>query len=202
MSKKENLAPTAIRKISSELRKLSLKPPEGIKIVLNEGDVTDIQAIITGPVGTPYENGAFKVRLQLGSDFPQAPPKGYFLTKIFHPNVSKTGEICVNTLKKDWKENLGIEHVLVVIKCLLIAPNPESSLNEEAGRLLLEAYEDYAKQAKMYTQIHAACKSTEANTEGKSASTTTTGAVRKRAVAAKGTGEKKDTKKKKSLKRL
>ena len=27
---------------------------------------------------------------------------GYFLTKIFHPNVSEKGEICVNTLKKDW----------------------------------------------------------------------------------------------------
>jgi len=27
---------------------------------------------------------------------------GYFLTKIFHPNVSLEGEICVNTLKKDW----------------------------------------------------------------------------------------------------
>lgn len=28
---------------------------------------------------------------------------GYFLTKIFHPNVAvPSGEICVNTLKKDW----------------------------------------------------------------------------------------------------
>lgn len=27
---------------------------------------------------------------------------GYFMTKIFHPNVSEKGEICVNTLKKDW----------------------------------------------------------------------------------------------------
>lgn len=24
------------------------------------------------------------------------------MTKIFHPNVSENGEICVNTLKKDW----------------------------------------------------------------------------------------------------
>jgi hypothetical protein len=28
---------------------------------------------------------------------------GYFTTKIFHPNVAvPSGEICVNTLKKDW----------------------------------------------------------------------------------------------------
>jgi len=36
-------------------------------------------------------------------------PKGYFLTKIFHPNVGQQGEICVNTLKKDWKPDLGIK---------------------------------------------------------------------------------------------
>ena len=34
-------------------------------------------------------------------------PAGFFLTKIFHPNVAKNGAICVNTLKKDWKPELG-----------------------------------------------------------------------------------------------
>ena len=41
------------------------------------------------------------------------------------------------------------------IKCLLIYPNPESALNEEAGRLLLEQYDDYFMRAKMMTDIHA-----------------------------------------------
>ena len=45
---------------------------------------------------------------------------GYFLTKIFHPNISKTGEICVNTLKKDWKHDLGIGHVLQARTMLLL----------------------------------------------------------------------------------
>ncbi|XP_064099995.1 ubiquitin-conjugating enzyme E2 S-like [Macrobrachium nipponense] len=97
----------------------------------------------------------FRVKLALGKDFPNGPPKGYFLTKIFHPNVASNGEICVNTLKKDWKADLGIRHVLLVIKCLLIVPNAESALNEEAGKLLLEAYDDYAARAKMITEIHA-----------------------------------------------
>lgn len=29
-------------------------------------------------------------------------PAGFFTTRIFHPNVSSSGEICVNVLKKDW----------------------------------------------------------------------------------------------------
>lgn len=36
------------------------------------------------------------------------------MTKIFHPNVSKSGEICVDTLKKAWKREYGVGHVLVV----------------------------------------------------------------------------------------
>lgn len=64
--------------------------------------------------GTPYEGGVFRIKLALGKDFPAAPPKGFFLTKIFHPNVARNGEICVNTLKKDWKAELGIKHLLLV----------------------------------------------------------------------------------------
>eukprot|EP00965_Chrysotila_dentata_P086668 2861141-Pleurochrysis_carterae.AAC.2 len=54
-----------------------------------------------------------RARTETGEDRPHA-CAGYFLTKIFHPNVSKTGEICVNTLKKDWSSSLGIGHVLQV----------------------------------------------------------------------------------------
>uniref|UniRef100_G1PKP4 UBC core domain-containing protein n=2 Tax=Myotis lucifugus TaxID=59463 RepID=G1PKP4_MYOLU len=104
--------------------------------------------------GTPYAGGLFRMKLLLGKDFPASPPKGYFLTKIFHPNVGANGEICVNVLKRDWTAELGIRHVLLTIKCLLIHPNPESALNEEAGRLLLENYEEYAARARLLTEIH------------------------------------------------
>ena len=83
---------------------------------------------------------------------------GRFITKIFHPNVSSAGEICVNTLKKDWKSSYGIGHILVTIKCLLIYPNPDSALDEEAGKLLQENYESYCERAKLITSVHATPK--------------------------------------------
>jgi hypothetical protein len=43
-------------------------------------------------------------------------------------------------------------------KSLLIAPNPESALNEEAGRLFQENYEQYEKRCKLFTNIHATKK--------------------------------------------
>ncbi|KAK1612758.1 hypothetical protein QYE76_036431 [Lolium multiflorum] len=105
--------------------------------------------------GTPYENGIFRMKLILSRDFPHSPPKGFFTTKIFHPNIATSGEICVNTLKKDWNPSLGLRHVLLVVRCLLIEPFPESALNEQAGKLLLENYEDFARHARLYTSIHA-----------------------------------------------
>ncbi|TPX66410.1 hypothetical protein CcCBS67573_g07841 [Chytriomyces confervae] len=140
----------------AELVQLNAKPPaEGIRMI-DTVDVLDIQAWMAGPEGTPYAGGCFKIRLVPGPQFPSSPPKGFFETKIFHPNVSpSTGEICVNTLKKDWSPSLGIAHILLTIRCLLIAPNPESALNNDAGRLLLDDYESYARHAKLFTSLHA-----------------------------------------------
>ncbi|CAL5333443.1 unnamed protein product [Camellia sinensis] len=43
----------------------------------------------------------------------------------------------------------------VVVRCLLIEPFPESALNEQASKMLLENYEEYARHARLYTGIHA-----------------------------------------------
>ncbi|XP_011620406.1 ubiquitin-conjugating enzyme E2 22 isoform X1 [Amborella trichopoda] len=151
----ENLPPTVIRELAKELKNLDETPPEGIKVGINDDNFSTIYADIEGPAGTPYENGVFRMKLVLSHDFPHSPPKGYFLTKIFHPNVATNGEICVNTLKKDWNPSLGLRHVLLVVRCLLIEPFPESALNEQAGKMLLEDYEEYARHARLYTGIHA-----------------------------------------------
>lgn len=159
MATNENLPPNVIKQLAKELKNLDETPPEGIKVGVNDDDFTTIFADIEGPAGTPYENGVFRMKLILSSDFPHSPPKGYFLTKIFHPNIANNGEICVNTLKKDWNPTLGLRHVLLVIRCLLIEPFPESALNEQAGKMLLEDYEEYARLARLYTGIHAKPKS-------------------------------------------
>lgn len=149
------LSTQAMRLLAKELSELQEKPCEGIRVLMNEQDLTDVQAEIDGPAGTPYAGGVFRMRLSLPSDFPASPPKGFFMTKIWHPNVAKAGEICVNVLKRDWKPDLGLRHVLLVIRCLLIEPFPESALNEEAGKALLEDYDEYCRHARLMAELHA-----------------------------------------------
>lgn len=141
------------------------------------------------------------MKLSLPSDFPHAPPKGYFLTKIFHPNVSKSGEICVNTLKKDWRSDLGIGHVLQVIRCLLINPFPESALNDEAGKLFMEDYKEYFRKAQMITEVHAQPKGGKGGASA-AADAAEGGPMEKRQKPVDKAAEKRRMEKKKSLKRL
>ena len=150
--------------ISPHIRKLLYKqqleliknPPDCVIYHLNETDPLDIQADIIGPNSTPYENGIFRVKLVIPNNFPLSASKGYFLTKIYHPNISEKGEICVNTLKKDWNPaQWSLYNVFEVIKCLLIVPFPQSALNEDAGKIFMEDYAEYYKIAKIYTNIYA-----------------------------------------------
>lgn len=137
-------------------RFLKNNPLPGITFHFNESDITDIQADIEGPVATPYEGGIFRVIIKIPLNFPQVAPKGIFMTKIYHPNISEQGEICVNTLKRDWDpKNWSLSNLFQVIKCLLIIPFPQSALNEEAGKLFMEDYEAFFKRANMFTTIYA-----------------------------------------------
>ena len=48
-SNMENLTPNVIRMVTKELAELEKNPPEGIRVTLNDSDITDIHAIIDGP---------------------------------------------------------------------------------------------------------------------------------------------------------
>ncbi|KAB5590884.1 Ubiquitin-conjugating enzyme E2 S [Ceratobasidium theobromae] len=156
------VSPAAFRKLVKEITQLRNEPPEGIRIV--QVRITHLLQFSKvaqsghGAEGTPYAGGYFYVRFNFTDEFPAAPPRAAMVTKIFHPNVSRQGEICVNTLKKDWKPTYGLGHILVTIKCLLIYPNPESALDEESGKLLLEDWDEFCGRARMWTSVHATPK--------------------------------------------
>ncbi|PYH44388.1 putative ubiquitin conjugating enzyme E2 [Aspergillus saccharolyticus JOP 1030-1] len=119
-------------------------------------DLTQLTVLLAGPQGTPYSQGLWRLHLKMPDDYPKSPPKATFKTRIWHPNVEElTGAVCVDTLKRDWKSTLTLKDVLITISCLLIYPNPDSALNYAAGSLLQGDYDDFARQAKLMTSVHA-----------------------------------------------
>ena len=62
----------------------------------------------------------------------------------------------MNTLKKDWNPAAwSLYNILEVIKCLLIVPFPESALNEQAGKMFMEDYQEYCKHSRLITELYA-----------------------------------------------
>lgn len=119
-------------------------------------DLTRLDVLLAGPTHTPFAAGVWKLHLTIPNNYPQSPPNAILGTKIFHPNVSDNGQICVETIKRDWDSKLTLRDVLVTISCLLIQPNPDSALNAEAGALIQRDYGLFAQRAELMTRIHAA----------------------------------------------
>lgn len=95
------------------------------------------KAWIKGPADTPYESGVFQLDIRCGSDYPLAPPTIKFVTKIFHPNVHfRTGDICLDILKKEWSPAWGLQAACRAVLALLSDPDAESPLNCDAGNMI------------------------------------------------------------------
>lgn len=122
-----------------------------IHIVVDDKDIAHWTAYIDGPDKTPYEGHSFKVDIKFPEQYPFQPPKMKMETKIFHPNINESGEICVDILKGQWSPALNILKTLQSLRSLLDEPNPDDPLNPEAGRLCREDKEGFTKQARKDT---------------------------------------------------
>jgi ubiquitin-protein ligase len=48
----------------------------------SESNIMNWTALLLGPTETPYEGGVFQLKVECGSDYPMAPPKVHFITKV------------------------------------------------------------------------------------------------------------------------
>jgi ubiquitin-conjugating enzyme E2 S len=76
-----SLSPILIKALWKQQKNLLSNSPEGVYYIFNEEDTLDIQADIEGPKDTPYENGIFRVKILISSEFPNMPPKGKIKNK-------------------------------------------------------------------------------------------------------------------------
>ncbi|TPX49703.1 hypothetical protein SeMB42_g02508 [Synchytrium endobioticum] len=122
------------KRIVKETERLLAEPAPGISAVPHEDNLRYFDVVIAGPNQSPFEGGVFRLELFLPEEYPMAPPKVRFLTKIYHPNIDKLGRICLDILKDKWSPALQIRTVLLSVQALLSAPNPDDPLANDVAQ--------------------------------------------------------------------
>jgi len=131
-----------------------------------ESDMTLLQALITGPQGTPYANGCFIFDIMFTSEYPHAPPKVNLRTTgngtvRFNPNLYNEGKVCLSLLGtwsgdagESWTKSSTLLQVLVSIQSLILVEMPyfnepgfERTMGTREGDINNQAYNAYLRLA-------------------------------------------------------
>ena len=142
----------ALRRIKRELRAIVDEPPIQCTAEIVDEDYYHWKGSLKGPHGTPYENGIFYMDIRFPLDYPFSPPKIVFTTKIFHPNINDSGNICLDILKDNWSPVLTITKIILSISSLLSDPNPDDPLVNEIAELYRNDYDAWFTKAEQHTR--------------------------------------------------
>ena len=160
-----------LKRLAKELADLSdslpLSASSTVWVRLLEGRMDALQAMISGPEGTPYSNGLFLFDVFFPENYPAEPPKVNLQTTgrnsvRFNPNLYNNGKVCLSLLgtwrgddSEAWSETTStFLQVLVSIQSLILVPEPyfnepgyESSIGTQDGISASKTYNERIRQA-------------------------------------------------------
>jgi ubiquitin-conjugating enzyme E2 Z len=100
---------------------------QGIYYAHDEDHILNGYALIIGPKDTPYQYGYYFFRLEYPYDYPERPPKVVYLTNDgttrFHPNLYRSGKVCLSILNtwrgEQWSSCQTISSILLTLVSIL-----------------------------------------------------------------------------------
>ncbi|KNC53582.1 ubiquitin carrier protein [Thecamonas trahens ATCC 50062] len=148
----------AVRRIMKELERVGKAGEELANTEAGPVSDTDMftwKAVLRN-VGEPYAGGEFELQITFPEDFPFKPPTVVFVTPVYHPNIDKSGEICMPILKADvWRPMNSVINVLTAVRDLMEEPNPSDPLRPKLAAQYLDKRAAFDKAAKKHTKTHA-----------------------------------------------
>ncbi len=132
----------ALKRITKELKELksfieseSIDNHRFISINIIEDDILKLDVCFLGPKESPYEEIINNILIHIPFEYPIKAPIMRFQNKMYHPNISTDGIICLDILKDKWSPVYTIRTIIMSIISLLSDPNPDSPLNGQAAQL-------------------------------------------------------------------
>ncbi|KAL1608137.1 hypothetical protein SLS60_003076 [Paraconiothyrium brasiliense] len=159
MASRSNLG-MRLARIHNEIRNSAAKAHPHYDIYVCESNMAMWKIIMQGPPGSTYATGTFLLYLEMGEDYPMFPPKGRFVTPVYHPNINRHGRICHSIFDRNWTADTTNKDIIDTIYSLLLVPEFSDPINtvvtldyhwdevqfkEEAGRHI----EKHASKSRM-----------------------------------------------------
>lgn len=146
----------ATRRLTKELTDLQKDPPPNVAVFPDESNIFKWAATLKGPSTSAYAGGTFKLDITFPTEYPFKSPQVKFITRIYHPNVTEDGSLCIGLLKADaWKPSTKIDQVLRALVQLLEEPAPEDALVAAIAEVYLKDRPTFVKNAQEYVKKYA-----------------------------------------------
>ena len=146
-SSKSNLRKRCLLRLSKDL--LHIQENGDISASpINDANLLEWKACIFGPSNSAFESGVFNLRLSFPITYPDQPPKVRFISPIFHPNVYKDGQICIDILQSKWSPAYTITTLITSLTSLLTDPNINSPANTDAAYVYVHNRKEYKRKVR------------------------------------------------------
>ncbi|XP_044530124.1 NEDD8-conjugating enzyme UBE2F-like [Gracilinanus agilis] len=151
-----------------------LKRDEGVKGSRPSGPASDstrrvsvrdkllVKELTVTPDEGHYQGGKFQFEIEVPDAYNMVPPKVKCLTRIWHPNITETGEICLSLLREHsidgtgWAPTRTLKDVVWGLNSLFTdLLNFDDPLNIEAAEHHLRDKEDFRNKVEDYIKRYA-----------------------------------------------
>lgn len=139
-----------MKRIQTEF--LSLSPKYDAELV--DDNIYHWNVALNGPESTPYFGFTFLLEIKMPKNYPFDKPEISFKTQIYHPNVSRKGEICMGDFSL-WKSQNTILELLNYVNYLLSFPDTNNPLEPQIASHYISNKSDYEEKARMLAKKYA-----------------------------------------------
>ncbi|GAA5859157.1 hypothetical protein JCM5296_002994 [Sporobolomyces johnsonii] len=144
------------RRLAKEMAELNADFPPFVTAQPDESNLRHWTGTITGPPDSAYQGGKFGIDLTFPVEYPFKSPTVKFTTRIYHPNVTDDGAICIGLLKAEaWKPSTKIEQILRALVQLLQEPNPDDALVASIAEIYNQDRPTFNKTAQDWVKKYA-----------------------------------------------
>ncbi|XP_063714047.1 ubiquitin-conjugating enzyme E2 L3-like [Symsagittifera roscoffensis] len=155
---------SATRRLKKELEDVkqidSDISPFFCNVQVDEANILHWEGILV-PDKDPYASKGlrkgFRIEMNFPPEYPFKPPKVLFKTKIYHPNISEEGQVCLPIITaENWKPATKAHQIILALKSLIEEPEPSAGpLRGDVAEVFTKNKDKFNATAQEYVQKYA-----------------------------------------------